>query len=578
MVLCINFTKAQDHQLMINGTWTPSTTNFLQSFPFPATTATATQHIVGKGYVALDTRGIFYGGNLGISQSTTNYGGFGKWSSVGSYQRPCLSAVGSVVNGLSFLMDYHRWGRYSAGFGLRADSTADVGNTNYEGKIRNAVICWGYERNHTPNRLIFQTMKGIDYAYSATNQEEQEWATILSNGNIGSGTSAPSSQFEMKPLTSGSGPDIMQLWDLSNLSKFRFTKAGYLNLGDLAGTAITSGSVPEMLNVFGNVKITTNSPAVAGSRTLDILGNTQITSPTGVASATYKNLNIIDQSGTQIFNIGDDGGTFVDGVVNIKGRTSGSPLVVTNNSFTPLFSVTNAGSYFLNALGGSGTLNLQINNAGQIITGSTPYTANSLWETIGNTFTSAGTYKLGNISSFDDNIDFYSKGTVAFRLSSNSGSGKDGFTEFYKPVAMGNTSASANWSLTLKSLNATSADGPLRCLANGGASLFEVRNNLSVFDVETDFYRPVRFFDVTEFNHVATFNQDAYFTNSSSYHATILPYSPGLGTIGLGSINAFGNIYSIQIDAGLILPMNGGPGGTSAVSYTHLTLPTNREV
>ena len=70
MVFCTNFTKAQNHQLMINSTWTPSTTNFLQSFPFPATTATATQHILGKGYNALATRGIIYGDNIGNSSNS----------------------------------------------------------------------------------------------------------------------------------------------------------------------------------------------------------------------------------------------------------------------------------------------------------------------------------------------------------------------------------------------------------------------------------------------------------------------------------------------------------------------------
>ena len=244
MVLCTNFTKAQDHQLMINSTWTPSTTNFLQSFPFPATTATATQHILVKGYNALATRGIIFGGNLGVSQHTFDYENYrGKWSFKGAWTKPTTlpsPGWGSIL-GIQYIIDYHRWDDYSAHFGLRERNTYElVPETPTYSDVRDAVISWGYEAGSgiIPNRLIFQSIVGTDPSISA-NHIATEWATILSNGNIGSGISTPTAQFQLKPLSSGSsGIPLMEMVDASGSSKFAFSKTGDLSL---SGTVNLSG-------------------------------------------------------------------------------------------------------------------------------------------------------------------------------------------------------------------------------------------------------------------------------------------------------------------------------------------------
>lgn len=191
IILKASFANGQDHQLMFNSTWTPTTTNFLQSFPFPALPSAATKHLVGKGYNAIDTRAIFYGGNLGVAQHISDYGlAGGKWSFVGGWQRSFTTGGGIppssyISPGVDYLVNYHRWGNYSTHFGLRAsiyDLIAwEEGTSPPDLTPKDAVITWAYEAGAAviPNRLVFQSIVGVHHPTGgAVNHVAKEWATI----------------------------------------------------------------------------------------------------------------------------------------------------------------------------------------------------------------------------------------------------------------------------------------------------------------------------------------------------------------------------------------------------------------
>ncbi len=445
MVLCTNFAKGQNYYLYDPSIPGGAFNSFIQNNPFPTSTSTACSLEVGKSFLFQPTRSIFYGGNLGVAQDISNYGNYlGKWSFTGSWRKQGLYATSSTVDRLDFLVNYHRWGNYAAHFGLRAASTSDVGNTDIPSARKDAVISWASEFGVTENRLIFQSIEGVDYigSGSATNDIDHEWATILSNGNIGSGTSSPSAQFQIKPLSS-SGIPLMEMLDAFNNPKFTFTKGGKLGLG--------VSSPAEVLDVAGNLKL-------VGDYT-----------QTGNASVT--------------------GATFLDGHLTIRGNTSGGwmPLTITDNVGTPgsnLFIVDNLGDVtisdgqlFIPTIAGAGipttTLYnniLAINSLGQVISGPAP-TANTLWEMGGNSLSTTGI--LGSKSDYDVDFKVGTSLTLAYKVH-GANSTYRGYTEFSKPMAIC-TTANTNWTLNLKSVGTTAGtQGVLNCVSTAGSSIFKV--------------------------------------------------------------------------------------------------------
>ena len=457
MGLYTNYTAGQDFIIRDNSLLiTPDQpTPFLQTNPYSTSTATNCSLEVGKSFSSLSYRSIFYGGNLGVSQGTTTFGNYGcKWSMTGAYRRGCTPASGSTVNGLNFLVNQHLWGNYSTFFGLRADSTADVGVTNVIGKRRSAVISWSYERNNTPNRLIFQTIQGINDAANGMDNVEYEWATILSNGNIGSGTSTPAAQLEVKHITE---PLCMQIFDENNNSVFRSYKEGRFGIGNSASPSTVPFAV---LDVTGRI---------------DVLGSEIISSPSG-ASGPFKIFHLKDNSGTPIdlFYMQNDGNAFLDGSVVIRGRTSAFPLTVTDNSNNPIFRVRNTGDVGLvnlAGLAGSGNvLSLYIDNDGIIVPGGTSYTP---WETGGNN-TGSSSLTFGTNDPAD--IDLVAGGVSIGTIEGTTG-GDEGFLSYLKPASFGTAAApTSNYTLSSHAITSGAGKGPLNCFDNSGTSQFRVEN------------------------------------------------------------------------------------------------------
>jgi hypothetical protein len=466
LVLSTNFAIAQDFMIQDNVSGPPpsnSPTTFLVADPLPISTTTSTRLEVGKGWDQKETRGVFFGGNLGVSQTTFNYGNAGgKWSFTGKFQK--YYPTGYVYSpgtyqGNQYLVNYHRWGNYSAHFGLVPIST--YGGETYtwtDSDLKNAVISWGYEHGSsiTPNRLIFQSMKGVDES-GASAMEETEWATILSNGNIGSGTPTPGAQMDIKPISSANGPDALRIFDLSNNQMFRFTKAGKLLLG--GGSALSSGTAVEVLDVLGNVKFKPNI--------------------TSALTSTNKNFAILNHSNAEIFSILDNGGSMLNGALTIKGKSSGTPLAVTNNSDEPIFRVTNAGEIFLDKLApASGTLNLKVDNSGKIIATTVPYTANTAWEVGGNTMAGGSLYELGTFS-YDD-VNLVAGGVTSFSLDGDLAT--RGQMQIVKATSIGGNTTigyatpNADWALSLKPIATGTGQGSLRILNSSNTEILGVGN------------------------------------------------------------------------------------------------------
>jgi hypothetical protein len=450
-VLCTNFAKGQNYYLYDPSIPGGAFNSFLKTSPFPSTIATSSWLEVGTHYAFKPTRGIFFGGNLGVTSDINQYGNYlGKWSFTGTWKLGLTSLYAvphTYAPGINYLVNYHRWGDYAAHFGLRAVSTYIDPGTPYietDADQKDAVITWSYEHSKTPNRLIFQTIKGVDDSGSINNNVEYEWATILSNGNIGSGTSTPTAQFQIKPLSS-SGIPLMEMLDAFNNPKFTFTKGGKLGLG--------VSSPAEVLDVAGNLKL-------VGDYT-----------QTGNASVT--------------------GATFLDGHLTIRGNTSAGwmPLTITDNVGTPgsnLFIVDNLGDVtisdgqlFIPTIAGAGipttTLYnniLAINSLGQVISGPAP-SSNTLWEMGGNSLSTTGI--LGSKSDYDVDFKVGTSLTLAYKVH-GANSTYRGYTEFNKPVSI-NTTANANWTLNLKSVGTTAGtQGVLNCESTAGASIFKIDN------------------------------------------------------------------------------------------------------
>jgi hypothetical protein len=504
--------------------------------PIPFSTSTTTLHKFefGKGYsptvTSPFTRGIFYGGNLGICQSTSGYGDqFGKWSFIGSWQRylgsgwQCPSPPCSFTPGINYLINYHRWGDYSAHFGLRATSTTvnagEAYNETYEAAQKDAVITWSYEYGKNPNRLIFQSIKGVHPTGTASNVA-YEWATILSNGNIGSGIPDPEAQFEIKPIDASTSANklSMQIFDKDDNSQFRVYKdGGQVSLG--YSTSIST--IPSaLLSVRGTGDNLFNLTRNNGTNALNVGDN-------GFFTFTGKlGINTTPQSTGFDFHL--LGGGYIEGGLMIDMTTAGysagvQPLSINGPLPPPLpppAPPSTRSPYFVVQSDGDAVLykdvympfiapactsyclqNLAIDNTGQLSAISSPYIPNTLWEVGGNTFTTSGTYKFGGMSTLvtvDNDVDFYAGGIKAFGIKTKTSNLKYGFTDFVRNVGIwgGTTNtgysngglaaiADEDWSLTIKSsLVNTDANyrrkGLFRCIDDGTSANQSTREVMTV--------------------------------------------------------------------------------------------------
>ncbi len=230
------------------------------------------------------TRGIFYGGNLGVCQDKNNYEGqYGKWSFKGSWQKPTIYPSGntfSISPGINYLVDYHRWGNYAAHFGLREVATSLIEPFVEEGQPipldltrKDAVISWAYEFTQAPNRLIFQSIEGVHNFGSGFNQYASEWATILGNGNFGLGLPNPTAQFHLKETFDGSlhNRTLMEFTDYNSNPLLKLTRTGDLFLGQLASTSI------QQLLIDPNGKVYTGTVNANDVDQVWLLGGNNIT-------------------------------------------------------------------------------------------------------------------------------------------------------------------------------------------------------------------------------------------------------------------------------------------------------------
>jgi hypothetical protein len=188
--------------------------------------------IGGPLYPYYRNRMVLYGGNIGVSQTSGTYGNYlGKWSFIGAHSLtypPSPVGPGFQVlsrPGIHFLADYHRWGNYDAFFGLR-ERASDIGYYNEQqtappnpdGEIKDALISWGHEYNTPLNRLIFQSIEGVDASFGQMGQyqKQREHATFLSNGNFGIGTDNPTAHLQIKPDALNPDADPLKIEGNSN--------------------------------------------------------------------------------------------------------------------------------------------------------------------------------------------------------------------------------------------------------------------------------------------------------------------------------------------------------------------------
>jgi hypothetical protein len=564
MVLYTKYTKGQDYIIHDNSLLNPDLpTSFIQTNPYPSTPSTICSLEIGKSFRSLSYRGIFYGGNLGIAQSPTNFGNAGgKWSFIGAWRKNYTWPLGatSVSPGIDYLVNYHRWGNYSAHFGLR-EVTTFVPIPYGEGTPippdltqKDAVITWSYEIGQPANRLIFQSIEGTDITSVATpNHIAKEWATILSNGNIGSGISNPFAQFEINPIADPSGlnPLSMQIFDDNGFSAFRYYKAGKLALG--ATSSITT--VPSaILNVNGDI---------------NVIGNQVIQSPLGVTSSTYKPFNVLDQNNDEIFSVYDNGGVSLNGTMWINSKSSTSnALYITKtigSTTTNLFSLSALGDVTLHYLAGSAPLgsyiNLAVDHYGTIVPGSGSYIP---WLGTGNS-PSGSSLIFGTNTSAD--INLVAGGVDFGKINGVSGAYR-GYIDLKKPVAIGGypagtysgtpytvnyATASHTSSLTLEGLIPWNTTGHLN------TRMLTCKNNYEItFDVG---YDAVSFFGD---RHNIKRDEINLFNSSGLPNLSILETA--------GDVHFVGNVtFDNTATFETILPLNGGSGGTSSIGNSSLS-------
>jgi hypothetical protein len=437
---------AQGSQWVIDGGGSPFGNSFIKNSATPLTLGTASFIKVGQYYTGQTYRTLFYGGNLGISQDEDTFGHFkGKWSFTGKYNKYIGSSTvynpPATFAGFNYLINYHRWGDYAAHFGLRSATTtlssSESGNVYTDSDLKHAVITWGYEVDSTPNRLIFQSMNGVDHQGATTVHNETEVMTILHTGHVGLGISTPLSQFVIKPISGKSYNSAISVMNSDDEVKVTIGHDGLVEVVGTPGNDIFnlfSESGINLLNVSDST-ITTRAFSRFYSK--------------GIADS-VSFFGLFDQSGDTLFSMKEGG-------------TLSLPQLATSNHQT----------LFLNTIGEVYAMNSS---------GPNP---NLSWIPSGNTFGGGATSQtLGTWSNTD--IDLITGGTVLGRIHGNN-SAKKGQIELKKSVAIGGSSlngfaqADTNYALTLKTpwpsttFNAN-AKGIFKCIAIDSTVVLSVTN------------------------------------------------------------------------------------------------------
>jgi len=438
--------KAQSQWIIDNGL-SQFPNSFLKNNTTPLSTTTASFLSIEQNYTLQNYRTIFYGGNIGISQDKDTFGHFkGKWSFTGKYNKYIGSSIAhsppKTFLGLNYLVNYHRWGDYAAHFGLRSATTdLNLGESGFEytdSDLKHAVITWGYEIDSTPNRLIFQSMKGVDHQGSTTLHSETKVMTILHSGHVGLGISEPLSQFVIKPISGNSYNSALSILHSANDVKVTLDYSGLVEIVGTDGF--------DMFNVFSQ----------NGANILKIKDST-ITSRSFQRFFSPAGTNDTVSFFSLFNNVGDT-------LLSMKeGGTLSLPQMATSNHQT----------LFLNTLGEVYAMNSS---------GPNP---NLSWIPSGNTFGGGATTQTLGTWSYTD-INLMTGGTVLGTIYGGNNY-KKGHVELKNNVAIGGSTAymfaetDTNFTLVLK----TTADrsdydytnkGPLVCLNADDNEIFSVKN------------------------------------------------------------------------------------------------------
>ncbi|MCC6720837.1 MAG: tail fiber domain-containing protein [Bacteroidia bacterium] len=537
LILCTIYAQSQDYIIHDNSLLIPDVpTPFLQTNPYPLGTTTPCKLEVGKSFNSMSYRAIFYGGNIGVSQSTSTFGNYlGKWSFTGAWQKKTLSGLPvqyTFIPGINYLVNYHRWGDYAAHFGLRATSTTrndsyPEGISYTEAPQKDAVITWAYETGATPNRLIFQTIEGVDTTVPKPEDVEHEWATILSNGNIGSGTSNPTAQFQIKPLSTPGTP-LFDILNGSNSSIFSFFE------GSLGG-------------VFNSV------------------GQHSISSPLGVTSGTYKPFSVNNQNGVELFSVRDDANTALNTNLWINTPNStGNPLMISKTIggvISNLLQIANNGNITIHSLANlvpyGQALTLAVDHDGVIIPGTGTYIP---WLSSGNS-PSSSSIIFGTNNASDINLV---AGGVNYGIIKGNSSQYEGHIELKKPIAIGGypsgiysgtfypdrfATTTHTSTLTLEGLSPYMHSNRLN------QRILICKNNQEVtFDVG---YDALSFFNN---RHYIMRDRVDLFIDPSTLNPYLSIYE------NLGEAHFVGtSIFDNDTKFNSLLPLNGGMGGTSSI-------------
>ncbi|NUM32326.1 MAG: tail fiber domain-containing protein [Bacteroidetes bacterium] len=326
-IILTNYARGQDYRIWDYSMSNEISTNFLQTNPFPTAPTTLCKLEVGKNYNSMSYRAILYGGNLGISQSITNFGQYlGKWSFTGAWQKKIPNGLPinwSFTPGINYLVNYHRWGDYTAHFGLRAINTQrnDVfpeGVIYTEAPQKDAVITWGYETGATPNRLIFQSIEGVDTTIPKTEVVEHEWATILSNGNVGIGISNPDAQLTIKNnLQSYS---LIKTIDVLNKVPLEVTWNGDIKLNKVVNN---DGVTTNILQVMPNGTLSSTPFSGIGSNiNWSQTGNLTGYPPAKLGSLNQQDYEFISNGSTFLTINGDQAKSSYEGFSNFTRNVS----------------------------------------------------------------------------------------------------------------------------------------------------------------------------------------------------------------------------------------------------------------